>query len=90
MNGKVYNHMVGMTGKGKKKIQFQFVNEDWMVLNITPKNTVLPKIFVILNRIKAIQTCKYSITWEDILVYWQKFFQNRRKAIFITGKSSGK
>lgn len=54
MNGKVYNHMFEMTRKGKKKIQFQLVNEDWMVLNITSKNTVLPKIFVILNKIKAI------------------------------------
>lgn len=82
--------MVEMTGKGKKKIPFQLINKDWMVLNIIPKNTALPKIFVILNKIKAIQTCKYSITWEDISVYWQKFFQNRRKVTFITGKSSGK
>ncbi len=29
--------MVEMTRKGKKNIQFQLVNEDWMVLNITPK-----------------------------------------------------
>ena len=54
--------MIKMTRKGKKKIQFQLFNEDWMVLNITPKNTVLPKIFVILNKIKAIKKCKYSIT----------------------------
>lgn len=54
MNGKIYNHMAEMTRKGKKKIQFQLFNEDWMVLNITQKNAVLPKIFVILNQIKAI------------------------------------
>lgn len=54
MNGKIYNHMAEMTRKGKKKIQFQIFNEDWMVLNITQKNAVLPKIFVILNQIKAI------------------------------------